>query len=49
MPDDVSNWQILLKKSALTSDEIFAAALVRPSESYVGDLVIKPPSNERLL
>jgi hypothetical protein len=39
----------LLKKSALTSDAIFAASLVRLSENYVGDLVIKPLSNERLL
>jgi hypothetical protein len=41
-------WQILLKKSVFTNHLIFAEALVRLSENYLGDLIVDPLFNERL-
>jgi len=38
---------ILFKKSAFTSDLIFAGALMRRSQKHVGDYILAPTSNER--
>ncbi len=47
LPDMVTYWQMVLKKSDFTSDRNFAEALVRSSQIYVGDRITNVISNGR--